>query len=104
MSDAVSVTNNPAASRYEAWVGDQLAGFSQYVLADGLITFFHTEVRPAFEGRGIGGAIARFALDDVAASGDRKVVPRCRFIRGWIDRHPEYRRLVDPTWPAPPED
>src|SRR5690606_26935068 len=104
MSDAVSVTNNPAASRYEAWVGDQLAGVSQYVLADGLSTVFAPEVRRAFEGRGFGCASARFARDAVAARGDRRVVPRCRFIRGWIARHPEYRRLGGPTWPAPPED
>jgi predicted GNAT family acetyltransferase len=33
------------------------------------------------------------ALDDVRARGG-SVVARCTFVRGWIDRHPEYADLV----------
>ena len=33
------------------------------------------------------------ALDDVRASG-RSLVPRCPFIRAYIERHPEYADLV----------
>ena len=31
--------------------------------------FTHTEVDPAFEGKGVGGALARHALDEVAEEG-----------------------------------
>ena len=60
----------------------------------GARVFTHTEVFPAFEGRGVGTALARGALDDVRASG-RTLVARCPFIRSYIERQPEYADLVD---------
>ena len=88
------VVRNEDDSRFEARIDGQLAGFAAYVTAPGRIVFTHTEVDPAYEGQGVGSALARFALDDVRASGSLDVVPRCPFIRGWIDRHPEYADLV----------
>lgn len=93
MSD-VTVTNNPEQNRYEARIDGELAGFAEYRLSDGLITFTHTEVDPSFEGKGVGGALARSALDDVRADGSRKVKPLCPFIKGWIEKHPDYSDLV----------
>ena len=93
MSDVV-VTDNADQSRYEAHVDGELAGFSAYHLTRSSIVFTHTEVDPAFKGHGVGSAIARFALDDVRAKGERDVVPVCPFIHGWIDDHPEYADLV----------
>ena len=94
MTDDVVVTNAPDEKRYEARVDGALAGFAEYQLTDELIVFTHTEVDPAFEGRGVGSALARFALDDVRAAGTRKVMPLCPFIKGWIGRHREYVPLV----------
>jgi predicted GNAT family acetyltransferase len=88
-------SHNPAQHRYEAHLDGELAGFADYELrGDDLIVFTHTEVDDAFEGRGVGGALARFALDDVRAEGTRRVVPRCPFIKSWIEKHPEYQDLV----------
>ena len=97
MSDptTVEVTNNEAEKRYEARVDGQLAGSAFYDTADDLIVFTHTEVDEAFEGHGVGSALARWALDDVRADGLRKVIARCPFIKGWIDRHPDYRDLLE---------
>ena len=89
MSDTV-VTDNPAAKRFEAHVDGRLAGFAEYQLTDDLVVFTHTEVDPAFEGGGVGSALARFALDQVREGGTRKALPVCPFIKGWIQRHPEY--------------
>ena len=44
-------------------------------------------------GHGLGGTLVRGALDDVRARGG-SVVPLCPFVRGWIDRHPEYQDLL----------
>jgi len=93
----VQVTDHPEKSRFEARVGGELAGFAAYETADDLIAFTHTEVDDAFEGQGVGSALARGALDAVRADGTRRVLPRCRFIKGWIDKHPEYQDLVDPS-------
>ena len=73
MSDVggeVEVTRNEDEDRWEARIGGELAGFAAYHLTDELIVFTHTEVEPEFEGRGVAGALARTALDEVAARGD----------------------------------
>lgn len=93
MSD-VEVTDNPEQHRYEARVDGELAGRAEYHLTRSSIVFTHTEVDPAFKGRGVGGALARYALDDVRAKGEREVVPVCPFIHSFIDDHPEYADLV----------
>jgi predicted GNAT family acetyltransferase len=94
MDDDVRVADNVDARRYEAYADGELAGFADYEISDGLITFVHTEVDDRFEGRGVGSTLARLALDDVRARGDRKVVPKCPFIKGWIEEHEEYLPLV----------
>ncbi len=97
----VDVRNNADLSRYEAWVDGVLAGYSEYELDEWSgqrrIVFTHTVVDDEFEGQGIGSTLARKALDDVRAQGGRRVVPRCPFIRGWIEKHPDYDNLVHPT-------
>ncbi|GAB3262221.1 GNAT family N-acetyltransferase [Nocardioides dilutus] len=93
MSD-VQVSDNPGESRFEAHVDGELAGFAAYDNTDDLIVFTHTEIFDAFEGQGVGSALARSALDAVHADGTRKVLPRCPFIRRWIEKHPDYQDLV----------
>lgn len=88
----VVVSNNVEDRQYEAHARDRLAGFAEYQLTDELVVFIHTEVDPAFEGRGVGSALARFALDDVAR-GSRKALVVCPFINAWMAKHPEYERL-----------
>lgn len=93
MSDPI-VTDNPAASRFEAHVDGALAGFADYEVVEGYLVFPHTVVDPSFEGRGIGSAIVRHALDAVRAAGTYRVVPTCPFFRSWIERHPDYQSLL----------
>ncbi len=85
----------PAQERFEATAGGRLAGIAAYRLRPGAVVFTHTAVEPEWEGRGVGGALARAALDDARGRGLR-VVPRCPFIAAWIRRHPEYAELVAP--------
>ncbi|HEX6469031.1 MAG TPA: GNAT family N-acetyltransferase [Streptosporangiaceae bacterium] len=88
------VTKNAQLDRYEVVVDGRVVGFAEYrPRQDGAVVFTHTEVDGAYEGRGIGGRLARAALEDVRASGG-SVVPRCPFIKGYIDRHPEFQSLV----------
>jgi uncharacterized protein len=93
MTDVVT-SHNPAEHRYEAHLDGELAGFAAYELTDKLVIFTHTEVDPTFEGKGVGSALARFALDDVRATGTHRVLALCPFIKGWIGKHPEYEDLL----------
>ena len=93
----VQVRDSPDDARYEVLVEGGLAGFAQYRIHRGRITFFHTEIDVAHEGRGIGGELARYALEDAKARG-LAVVPLCPFIAGFIRRHShDYLALVVPS-------
>ena len=96
MTDA-QVANNPDRSRYEALVDGEVAGYAEYELGEGRITFTHTVVADDYEGQGIGSTLVRAALDEVRAHGGRRVVPQCRFVKSWIDEHPDYGDLVRPA-------
>ncbi|HTF53970.1 MAG TPA: GNAT family N-acetyltransferase [Pseudonocardia sp.] len=93
----IAVRNNPDANRYEASVDGELAGFAFYRLAPGQVVFVHTEVQDGYEGQGVGGALAKAALDDVRRQG-KKAAPVCEFIAGYIRRHPDYVDLVDEAY------
>lgn len=91
----VAVTDEPDAVRYEAHVGTELAGFVEYRLVGDRRILLHTEVLPAFGGRGIGAAMARHVLDEARAS-ERRVTVKCPFLRTYVERHPEYRAITEP--------
>jgi predicted GNAT family acetyltransferase len=81
------------ASRYEIAVEGRLAGFVTYRRAPGRLELVHTEIDDAFEGQGLGKVLAREVLDEARREG-LGVVPSCPFVRGFIERNPEYRDLV----------
>jgi uncharacterized protein len=90
----IQVIEKTALHRYEASVDGVLAGFVNYRLEPGGIVFLHAETEPPFEHRGVASRLAQVALDDARDRGLR-VTPRCPFVAGFIDRHPEYADLVD---------
>jgi predicted GNAT family acetyltransferase len=87
------VIDNPDASRYEIFADGEQAGFAEYHRHGGEIAFIHTELDPKFGGKGLGGVLARGALDS-AREQNLDVLPYCPFIRGWIRKHPDYVELV----------
>ncbi|MGN9818071.1 GNAT family N-acetyltransferase [Streptomyces sp. SD11] len=91
----VEVADVPEAKRYEARVDGEakVAGVAQYIRTTELIAFVHTEVEVAYEGAGVGSALARTALDEARAA-NLRVLATCPFFAGWINRHPEYQDLL----------
>ncbi|HZM84139.1 MAG TPA: GNAT family N-acetyltransferase [Candidatus Limnocylindrales bacterium] len=91
---AVSVTDLPDRERFEARdESGELAGFVTYQVTGGIIAYTHTEVLPAFEGRGVGSQIARAVMEDARARG-RTVVPICPFLAKWLEKHQEFDDIV----------
>jgi predicted GNAT family acetyltransferase len=87
------VVDNPVERRYEALVGDQLAGMAEYRRAGNRVIFTHTETDPDFAGKGVASRLARGALDDVRARG-LVFTPKCPFIAAYVQRHPAYKDLL----------
>lgn len=97
-SDA-RVELNADRSRYELYVGDDLAGFAQFHESGNRAVFTHSEIDDAYSGRGLGKVLASGALDDAVAR-DKVIVPICPFIAAYLRKNPEkYQGHVE----APPE-
>lgn len=86
------VVNNEAARRFEVTV-DGHTGFLNYAKAPGRIELIHTEVPAELGGRGVGGTLAKAALE-YAKEAQLKVTPSCPFVKKYVERHPDYASLV----------
>lgn len=95
----IAISDARERKRFIATVDGETAGFIVYRLRPGLLALIHTEVEERFEGRGIGGRLARFALDQARAEG-LAVLPFCPFVNEWMKRHPEYTDLVPAAYRA----
>ena len=91
-NEQVSVIDNEAESQYEVHAEGEVAILT-YQRQGKRITFYHTGVPPALEGRGIASMLARAALEAARADG-LEVVPLCPYVAAYIQRHQEYLPLV----------
>ncbi|CAN7385073.1 GNAT family N-acetyltransferase [Terrabacter sp. LjRoot27] len=103
--DGIEVLDNPERGRFELRDGDHVIGVASYAVVPGAtpgtparVVFFHTEVSPAYEGRGLAGRLAAYALDATVAAG-RSIVALCPYIKVYLRRHPEpyAARVLAPT-------
>ena len=94
----MTVRDNPAQLRYELLDGETVIGEIRYRLEPGAVALVHTEVDPAYEGRGLGSQLVEGMFSDLRARGLR-VIPVCPFVRAWLERHPEQADIVvrDPS-------
>src|SRR5699024_1963941 len=101
---AVRLVHNADRDRYEALDGADVVAVLAHEDEDPPVgdrgarvrDLRSTVVAPERSGAGIGSAVVRFALDDIRALG-MQVRPTCWFVRGWIERHPEYADLLETT-------
>lgn len=89
----LEVRAEPDRDRFVITVGGHPAGLAAYRDQAGTRIFTHTEVDPAFGGRGVGAELVRVALDATRGDG-LSVVPQCSFVAKFIDDHPAYQDLV----------
>ena len=89
----VEIVDVPEANRYEARVGDAVAGWVDYRRVRDRLVALHTEVEPAIGGQGIASALVRRVIDDARAAGI-SITPRCPFFVAHFERHPEDRDIV----------
>ncbi len=95
-NEPISVIDNEAENQYEVHAEGEVAVLT-YQRQGKRITYYHTEVPPVLEGRGIAGMLARTALDAARADG-LEVVPLCPYVAAYLRRHQEYLPLVSPPY------
>lgn len=91
----MSVTVSDAENQFKFLAQDEgaPAGYLEYLRTDQSVVYIHTEVEASHAGKGVGGALARTAMDDARRRG-LMVMATCPFLTSWLKRHPEYRDLV----------
>ncbi|MDZ7576698.1 MAG: GNAT family N-acetyltransferase [Candidatus Nanopelagicales bacterium] len=85
-------------SRYEIWLGEELAGYAEYEQAGDVVRLTATRIYDEFERRGLGSALAEGLVVDVRNRGQR-VLPVCPFMVWWVAEHPECGDIVEPDGP-----
>ena len=92
MPDTSAVSHDPTRGRFEIHTESGTALLA-YLRRGDVVEMTHTEVPDALEGQGYGATLAEAALDWARREG-LQVVPSCRFVAAYIERHPAYGDLV----------
>ena len=92
MTQAVDITHNQAANRFETTIEGH-TGFISYQDQDDRIVYDHTIVPSELGGKGVGSALVKHALDYARNEG-KKVIPTCSFVASYINKHAEYQDLL----------
>jgi predicted GNAT family acetyltransferase len=98
MADTIQVVKNDETRQFEVTLDGQTA-FAEFRMVDHGMILPHTVVPEAFEGKGVGSALAKAALGYARDHG-LKVIPLCPFIAGYIKKHPEWNDVVHETYRA----
>lgn len=87
-----TIFNNKERQQFQVVIDGELASL-EYRLNEGKIVLMHTEVPESLGGRGIGSALAEYALN-YARSNHLPVKVYCPFVAAYLKRHPEYQDIV----------
>ena len=88
-----AITDNTTRSRFELIEEGKLA-FADYRLDGDLLTLPHVEADPALRGKGTAGRLMAGVLE-LAREYGWKVRPICGYAVAYLERHPEYRDLLE---------
>jgi len=65
----------------------------EYTLKDNVINLYRTFTPPELRGKGVAGKLVKYALEH-AKENNLKVVPTCSYVKGYIERHENYKELL----------
>jgi predicted GNAT family acetyltransferase len=88
MAAELAIRDNTEARRFETTVDGHTAVLVYNRTGDGGLVLIHTEVPAALRGRHIGDALVQHALA-VARDEQRRIVPRCPFVKAYLEKHPQ---------------
>jgi len=90
--DSLILVNNTEKKQYEIHIENVVARI-EYALVGGVVKLQHTEVPVELKGKGVASQLVGLVLKDIEHRG-LKVLPKCLFVAGYIDRHPDWKRVV----------
>lgn len=93
----LEVVKNDATNRFELTV-DGFIAFIDFKQVDQLIKLIHTEVPEELGGRGVAAALVEKMLVYLETN-NFTLYPYCPYVYSFIKKHPEWKRVVDSTFP-----
>ena len=87
------LTHEADAHRYTLRIDGELVSVVDYAVRGELISFTRTYTNPAKRGSGYAAEVVEFAVNDVEATSERRIVPMCWYVGVWFDQHPERAAL-----------
>ncbi|MBD8507669.1 N-acetyltransferase [Hoyosella sp. G463] len=90
---AIEVKHNTEQTRFEIWVDDERAGFTEYRPRGGNRAFIHTEIADKFGGQGLAMQVIQEALDATRGEG-LEILPYCPAVRKFLTKHADYVAMV----------
>ncbi|OBG28696.1 GNAT family N-acetyltransferase [Mycobacterium sp. 852002-51057_SCH5723018] len=82
--------------RYTIAVEGKAVGLADFADRDDQRVFYHTEVDPAYGGRGLASILIEEALTATRDEGKR-IVPVCSMVVTVLKKHPEFDDITDPV-------
>ena len=93
------VTVTRADGEFDIAVEGKPVGLMTFVERDVHRVFLHTEVEPAFNGRGLATLLIGEGLAATRADGMR-IIAVCPMVAAYVKKHHEYDDIVDPPTPS----
>lgn len=87
----VALANN--RGQIQLFTDDHQAGEMEISIYNELLTVYHTEVDPQYEGKGYAKMLLS-KLVEYARENNLKIVPLCPFVHGQFKRHPDLYRDI----------
>ena len=85
----LDINHDASLCRFVLTVNGEYAGVVSYRQEEHFRDFNHTEIEPAFRGKGLSGPLIKAALDDTKKSGQRWA-PTCSAVAHFIENNPGY--------------
>ncbi len=83
---------NEKDQQYEFHVAGSVAKI-EFNRKENKIYLIHTEVPQELGGKGIASALVKAVLEDIEKK-NLTLIPKCPFVAGYLERHPEWKRLT----------
>ena len=87
-------TDEKDAARYTLHRGDDLVSVLDYNDDGRSVALTRAYTIPTFRGHGYAGELVGRAVADLAAKGDRTVIPVCWYVSDWFAEHPEHAGML----------
>lgn len=84
--------------KYTIAVEGKQVGFAEFADRGDQRIFHHTEIDPAYGGRGLASILVEEALNAARDEGKR-IVPVCSMVVTVLKKHPEFDAITDPVTP-----